>query len=83
MLAPHDFSGVQPGSTDDSRREFGWDHSATHRVEEIPGGGLLININERCAIAWVIFPFPVCKIGKIPPRGDLFDHMKDAPEARP
>jgi hypothetical protein len=82
-LAPHDFSRVKPGSTDDTRREFGWSHAATHRVEEIPSGGLLIHLNERCAIAWVIFPFPVCQIGKIPTRGDLFDHMKDAPDTPP
>jgi hypothetical protein len=79
-LAPHDFSKVKPGSTDDSRPEFGWSHSATHRVEELPSGGLLINLNDRCAIAWVIFPFPVCRIGKIPARGDLFDHLKDTPQ---
>ncbi len=82
-LAPHDFSGVKPGSTADSRHEFGWNHAATHRVEAIPAGGVLININDRCAIAWLIFPVPVCRIGKIPVRGDLFEHLKDAPEARP
>ena len=76
-LAPHDFSGVKPGSTDDSKPRFGWDHSATHRIEEIPTGGLLININDRCVIAWVIFPMPFCRIGKIPVRGDLFEHMQD------
>jgi hypothetical protein len=79
-LAPHDFSGVRPGSTDDSKRAFGWSHAATHRVEEIPTGGLLINLNDRCSIAWVVFPFPVCKVGKIPARGDLFQPMK-APQA--
>jgi hypothetical protein len=79
VLAPHDFSKVKPGSTDDSRPEFAWDHSATHRVEEMPNGGLLININDRCAIAWVILPFPFCRIGRIPVHGDLFDHMKETP----
>ncbi len=79
VLAPHDFSKVKPGSTDDSRPEFAWDHSATHRVEEMPQGGLLININDRCAIAWVILPFPFCRIGKIPAHADLFDHMKETP----
>jgi hypothetical protein len=78
-LAPHDFSAAKPGSTDDSKPEFGWSHAATHRVEEIPTGGLLININDRCFIAWVIFPFPLCKVGKMPARGDLFQHMKDPP----
>ena len=79
LLAPHDFSGVKGGSTDDTKPRFAWDHAATHRVEEIPTGGLLININDRCAIAWVIFPFPFCRIGKIQSHGDLFGRMKDAP----
>ena len=83
LLAPHDFSGVKPGSTDNSKHEFGWNHAATHRIEAMPGGGLLININDRCVIAWMIFPFPACRIGKIPVRGDLFDHLKDAPAPRP
>jgi len=76
--APHDFSGVKPGSTDDSKPRFGWNHAATHRIEEIPSGGLLININDRCVIAWVVFPMPLCRIGKIPVRGDLFEHMQDS-----
>jgi hypothetical protein len=79
LLAPHDFSRVRAGSTDYSKPQFAWNHAATHRVEELPNGGLLINLNDRCAIAWVIFPFPVCKVGKIPVRGDLFQLRKDAP----
>jgi hypothetical protein len=79
-LAPHDFSGVRPGSTDYTKPQFGWNHARTHRVEELSGGGLLININDRCAVVLLfIFPFPACKIGKMPARSDLFDHMKDAP----
>ena len=79
-LAPHDFSGVKPGSTDDSKPRFGWSHAATHRVEEIPTGGLLININDRCVIVWAIFPMIGCRIGKSPARGNLLEHMRDAPE---
>ena len=35
---------------------------------------------DHCAIAllWVV-PFFGCQIGKIPARGDLFEHMRDAP----
>jgi hypothetical protein len=76
LLAPHDFSQVRAGSTDYSKPQFGWSHAATHRVEEIPTGGLLINLNDRCSIVWVMFPFPFCKVGKIPVRGDLFQHME-------
>jgi hypothetical protein len=59
---------------------FGWDHAHTHRVEPIPDGGLVVNLNDRCAIV-VKFPFfmPGCKIGKIESRGDLFTHMNDPP----
>lgn len=78
-LAAHDFSGVRAGSTDYSKPQFPWDHAATHRVEELPNGGLVINVNDRCSIVWVIFPFPLCKIGKIPARGDLFQLMQDGP----
>lgn len=81
-LAPHDFSGARPGSTDDSRPKFGWYRAGTNRVEGTPGGGLLVNINDHCAVAILfIFPFPMCKVGKIPARGDLFDHMNEAPPA--
>jgi hypothetical protein len=79
-LAPHDFSGVRPGSTDDSKPKFGWNHARTHRVEELSGGGLLVNINDRCAVVVIyFFALPACKIGKMPARGDLFEHMQEAP----
>ena len=57
--------------------EFAWSHARTHRVESIPGGGLLINVNDRCVV--VIFPFPFfgCALGKKPPNGDLFEHMHE------
>ena len=72
LLAPHDFSGVRAGNTDYSKPQFPWDHAATHRVEELPTGGLLINLNDRCSIVWVIVPFAFCKIGRSEARGDLF-----------
>src|SRR5882757_394832 len=79
VLAPHDFSGVTPGSTDTSKPEFGWSHAATHRIEAKPGA-LVVNINDRCAIALVfIFPFPMCKIGRMPANGNLFEHMHEPP----
>lgn len=58
--------------------EFGWDHARTHRVEALEGGGSLIWINDRCFIVMAgLIPFPMCGIGKIPVRGDLFDHLHD------
>jgi hypothetical protein len=65
-LAPHDFSGVRAGSTDDSKPQFPWNRARTQPVEELPTGGLLIHINDRCSITLVfILPFPGCKIGKL------------------
>lgn len=79
VLAPHDFSGVKPGSMDTSKPEFGWSRAATHRLEATPGG-LVVNINDRCAITLVlIFPLPMCKIGRMPANGTLFEHMDEPP----
>ena len=64
--------------------EFGWDHARTHRVEALEGGGSILWINDRCFIVLAgMIPFPMCGIGKIPVRGDLFDHMRDLPAQEP
>jgi len=82
VLEPHDFSGATPGSTDTSKPKFGWYHARTHRVEGSPGA-LVVNINDRCAVALLlIFPFPMCKIGKMPANGRLFEHMYDLPDPK-
>ncbi len=60
--------------------EFGWDLAHTKRIEPIEGGGTLVRLNDRCFLALGLFiPLPICGIGKIPVRGDLFDHMRDQP----
>jgi hypothetical protein len=64
--------------------EFGWDHAHTHRLEPLEGGGSLLWINDRCFIVMAgLIPFPMCGVGKIPVRGDLFDHMHDLPPQEP
>ena len=60
-------------------REFGWDQSKTHRIEALPEGGTLIHLNDRCALVLSGMILPICKLGKIPARGDLFEHMGDSP----
>ena len=63
------------------RPEFHWDHARTHRVEPLAGGGSLLNLNDNCVLVVIgMIPFPTCKLGKLPARGDLFDHMHEAPE---
>jgi hypothetical protein len=48
---------------------------------QLPGGGLVININDRCAIAIInLAILPGCKIGHIPVHGHLFKHMNDPPK---
>lgn len=74
-----DFDGGL-GPDIDAKPEFGWYHARTHRIEPLEGGGSILWLNDRCFIVMAgLIPFPMCGIGKIPPRGDLFDHMRDPP----
>jgi hypothetical protein len=79
-----DFDGGL-GPDADAKPEFGWYHARTHRIEALEGGGSILWLNDRCFIVMAgLIPFPMCGIGKIPPRGDLFDHMRDsAPHDHP
>jgi hypothetical protein len=68
-------SGSDPGAGP----EFGWYHARVHRIEALEGGGSMLWLNDRCFIVMAgLIPFPMCGVGKIPPRADLFDHMRDA-----
>lgn len=59
--------------------EFHWSHSRTHRIEPMENGGFVVWINDKCGVAISMMAMPFCKIGKKPPRGDLFEHMDDPP----
>lgn len=61
--------------------DFGWSHARTHRVESVPGGGLLINLSDRCILVLNPFPFPICGIGNIAAKGDLFRNLQDSGQA--
>jgi hypothetical protein len=76
-LAPHPPAIGDPVSGNASK--FAWSEAQTHRVESIPGGGILIHINDRCAIVIPMMLMTICKIGKIGARDDLFQHMNDVP----
>jgi hypothetical protein len=82
-LAPHDFSSVPHGAVDVTKPQFRWSHAATHRLESLPEGGFLVNINDRCVIAVYGIPMLFCRIGKIPTHSDLFEHMADPPAPQP
>ena len=61
--------------------EFHWSLAHTKRIEPLPQGGTLLRINERCALVLSGGLLPICSIGKIEARGDLFEHMRDAPDS--
>ena len=60
--------------------EFGWSRAQPGKVESLPEGGMLIWINERCALVINGGLLPICKLRKTPARSDLFEHMHDAPD---
>lgn len=63
---------------------FGWDYAATHRVQALPEGGVLIMLNDHCALViFVVFPIAGCKIGRIPANGQLFENVHDPRNDRP
>jgi hypothetical protein len=73
---PRNFGFPHASTPPPKSPEFAWSHARTHRVESIPGGGLLINVNDRCVVVLFPFPFFGCALGKKPPNGDLFEHMR-------
>ena len=75
-----DFNGGL-GPDRDKKPEFGWDRTHTQRIEPIEGGGMLIRLSDHCVLVVFPLPFVGCGVGKIPVRGDLFNHMHDEPQA--
>jgi hypothetical protein len=58
-------------------QQFAWDYAATHRIEAIPGGGMLVHLSDNCVLILFPLPFVGCGIGKGPANGDLFEHRHD------
>ena len=75
-----DFNGGL-GPDRNQKSEFGWDRKHTQRMEPIEGGGILLHLSDHCVLLVFPLPFVGCGIGKIPVRGDLFEHMHDEPPA--
>jgi hypothetical protein len=74
---PRAFGFPHPSSDPHKAPQFGWDYVATHRVESIPEGGLLLHLNENCVLVLFPLPFGGCGIGKKKANGLLFKHMYD------
>ena len=70
-----DFTHLFPGQPTKPPR-FAWNYAATHRVEALPQGGLVIHINDNCALLIFPLPFVACAIGKRPANGDLFKPLQ-------
>ena len=73
--------GQEAHATPPKSPEFGWSRAQTQRIEPLPQGGTLLRISERCSLVISGGLLPVCNFGKIEARGDLFEHMRDAPAA--
>jgi hypothetical protein len=71
-----DFSHTFPRKPKKAQ-EFAWNYAATHRVEAIPQGGILIHLGDHCVLVLIPLPIVGCGIGKIPVNGDLFEHTQD------
>jgi hypothetical protein len=69
-----DFAHVFPAQPT-SPTQFAWDYAATHRVESLPQGGLVIHINDNCVLLIFPLPFVGCAIGKKPANGGIFESM--------
>jgi hypothetical protein len=74
---PKDFGFPHVPSAPAKVPQFGWDYVATHRVESIPEGGLLVHLNDNCVLVLFPLPFAGCGIGKKPANGELFKNMGD------
>jgi hypothetical protein len=71
----------QNKGTPKAKPEFGWSHSRVHRIEPMESGGFIVWISDNCFIVIGVMAMPMCKLGKKPARGDLFEHMDDPPTA--
>lgn len=59
--------------------DFHWSHSSVDRIEPMENGGFVVWINDKCGVAISLMAMPFCQFGKKAARGDLFEHMDDAP----
>jgi hypothetical protein len=73
--APRRFGFPEARSKPAPPPEFGWDYAATHRVQPMETGGILVNLTDNCVLAFAPLPFVLCVPGHRPANGDLFRHM--------
>jgi hypothetical protein len=71
-----DFAHVYPKAPT-KPPQLAWNYAATHRVESLPQGGILIHLGDNCVLVLIPLPIVGCAIGKSPANGELFDHMRE------
>jgi hypothetical protein len=71
-----DFGFPRASSAPSASPEFGWSRARIHRVESLPGGGMLVHLNDNCALVFLPLPFVFCAPGHRPSNGNLFEHMQ-------
>jgi hypothetical protein len=81
LQKPKDFGFPSSSAPIGKPPQFGWDYVATHRIESIPEGGVLLHLNDNCVLVLFPLPFAGCGIGKKKANGDLFEHLHDPPQA--
>jgi hypothetical protein len=64
-----------PRPPDRPAQPFAWDKAHTERFSAPASGGMLIRLSDRCEVVFLPLPTGGCALGKIEPRGDLFDQM--------
>jgi hypothetical protein len=69
-----DFAHAYP-TTPTKPPQFAWNYASTHRIEALPGGGMLIHLGDNCVLLLLPLPLVGCGIGKHPANGDLFEHL--------
>jgi hypothetical protein len=74
----HDFDFAHAYPTPVKRPpQFAWNYAATHPIEALPEGRILIHLGDNCVLLLLPLPLVGCGIGKRPVNGDLFQHMGD------
>jgi len=46
-FSPHKKPPSSPGPPAPAQPQFGWSHASTHRIEPLPGGGIILNLRDR------------------------------------
>ena len=70
------WQAVVPKTDKKSKHDRVWKHWREHRIEVDKETGIpVLNLGEHCVL--IAFLIPGCRIGRIKPRGDLFDGMDD------